>query len=112
MPLRASARPADDRGTRTGAPASRSPLGPGEVPAAADRVWFALVLADLANNPLIGYADAMRIEPGSGLVGLHPDRRLEVLRQIHFLISEHWAGYHRFWTHTVFGGFERRPTAG
>ena len=32
---------------------------------------------------------------------------LEALRQIHYLISEHWAGYHRFWTHTVFGGFER-----
>ena len=32
---------------------------------------------------------------------------LEVLRQIHFLISEHSAGYNRFWTWTVFGGAER-----
>src|SRR5262249_56282027 len=32
---------------------------------------------------------------------------LEAIRQIHFLISEHWAAYHRFWTHTVFGGTER-----
>ena len=32
---------------------------------------------------------------------------LEALRQIHYLISEHWAGYHRFWTVTFFGGFER-----
>lgn len=32
---------------------------------------------------------------------------LEVLRQIHFLISERSAGYHHFWTKRVFGGFER-----
>ena len=32
---------------------------------------------------------------------------LEVLRQIHFLISERSAGYHHFWTKKVFGGFER-----
>ncbi|MEV7803551.1 AAA family ATPase [Microbispora sp. NPDC088329] len=31
----------------------------------------------------------------------------EVLRQIHFLISERSAGYHRFWTHKVFGGWNR-----
>jgi ATP-dependent Zn protease len=31
----------------------------------------------------------------------------EILRQIHYLISERSAGYHRFWTHNVFGGFER-----
>jgi hypothetical protein len=60
----------------------------------------------MANNPLIGFADAARIEARSAswvflLIAL------EALRQIHFLVSEHWAGYHRFWTHTVFGGFER-----
>ncbi|MEV5407740.1 AAA family ATPase [Thermopolyspora sp. NPDC052614] len=32
---------------------------------------------------------------------------LEVLRQIHFLISERSAGYHYFWTKKVFGGLER-----
>ncbi|NUR88648.1 MAG: ATPase, partial [Nonomuraea sp.] len=31
----------------------------------------------------------------------------EVLRQLHFLVSEHWSGYHRFWSQKVFGGFER-----
>ncbi|MDP9866864.1 MULTISPECIES: AAA family ATPase [Streptosporangium] len=31
----------------------------------------------------------------------------EVLRQIHFSVSERSAGYHRFWTRGVFGGFER-----
>ncbi|WP_214110521.1 AAA family ATPase [Acrocarpospora catenulata] len=32
---------------------------------------------------------------------------LDALRQVHFLISERSAGYHRFWTKGVFGGFER-----
>ncbi|MER7501576.1 AAA family ATPase [Nonomuraea pusilla] len=32
---------------------------------------------------------------------------VEALRQLHFLVSEHWSGYHRFWSHRVFGGFER-----
>src|ERR1700733_6620682 len=69
-------------------------------------VWFILVWSAMANNPLIGFIDAMRIESRAGvwvfvLIGL------EVLRQLHFLVSEHWAGYHRFWTARVFGGSER-----
>jgi len=69
-------------------------------------VWWILVWSAMANNPLMGISDAMRTEVRSGawvfvLAGL------EVLRQIHFLISEHWARYQRFWTHGVFGGFER-----
>jgi cell division protease FtsH len=69
-------------------------------------VWFILVWSAMANNPLIGFSDAMRIQVRTGwwvfvLIGL------ELLRQIHFLISEHSAGYHRFWTETIFGGFER-----
>lgn len=35
---------------------------------------------------------------------------LEVLRQIHYLISEHWSGYHRFWKNRVFEGTERQVT--
>jgi cell division protease FtsH len=69
-------------------------------------VWVLLTWSVMANNPLVGWQDAVRIEVRAGawvfvLMGL------EVLRQIHYLISEHWAGYHRFWTHTVFGGVER-----
>ncbi len=69
-------------------------------------IWFVLVWSAMANNPLIGFADALRIESRAGtwvfvLIGL------EVLRQLHFLVSEHWAGYHRFWTARVFGGSER-----
>ncbi len=69
-------------------------------------VWVLLTWAVMANNPLVGWQDAARIEARSGawvfvLMGL------EVIRQLHYLISEHWAGYHRFWTQTVFGGYER-----
>jgi cell division protease FtsH len=69
-------------------------------------VWWILVWSAMANNPLMGINDAIRTEVRSGawvfvLAGL------EALRQIHFLISEHWARYHRFWTQKVFGGFER-----
>lgn len=35
---------------------------------------------------------------------------LEVLRQIHYLISEHWSGYHRFWKSRIFEGTERQIT--
>jgi len=65
-------------------------------------VWFILVWSAMANNPLIGFTDGMRIESRSGawvfvLIGL------ELIRQLHFLVSEHWAGYHRFWTKKFFG---------
>ncbi|MET8988136.1 AAA family ATPase [Nonomuraea wenchangensis] len=32
---------------------------------------------------------------------------VELVRQLHFFVSEHWSGYHRFWSQKVFGGFER-----
>jgi ATP-dependent Zn protease len=69
-------------------------------------IWFVLAWSAMANNPLIGFSDAMRIEARTGwwvfvLLGL------ELLRQVHFLISEHSARYHRFWTETFFGSFER-----
>jgi cell division protease FtsH len=69
-------------------------------------VWIILVWSVMANDPLVGFSDAVRIEVRSGwwvfvLLGL------ELLRQIHFLISEHSRGYNRFWTWMVFGGMER-----
>ena len=69
-------------------------------------LWFILVWSVMANDPLVGFSDALKIEVQSGwwvfvLIGL------EVIRQIHFLISEHSQSYHRFWTWMVFGGIER-----
>jgi cell division protease FtsH len=69
-------------------------------------LWFVLVWSAMANNPLVSFRDAVSIEVRAGawvfvLLGL------EVLRQVHFVVSEHWAAYHRFWIRSVFGGFER-----
>jgi cell division protease FtsH len=69
-------------------------------------LWFVLVWSLMANDPIVGFSDAMRTEVRAAwwvflLLGL------ELLRQVHFLISEHARGYHRFWTSTVFGGVER-----
>ena len=33
---------------------------------------------------------------------------IELVRQLHYLVSEHWSRYHRFWSEGVFGRFERR----
>jgi cell division protease FtsH len=69
-------------------------------------LWFILVWSVMASDPIVGFSDALKIELQTGwwvfvLMGL------EVIRQVHFLISEHSRGYHRFWTAMVFGGFER-----
>jgi ATP-dependent Zn protease len=69
-------------------------------------IWLLLVWSLMADNPLIGFADALRIEAQLGwwvfvLAGL------EVIHQAHFLISEHWAAYNQFWIHKVWGKTER-----
>ena len=33
---------------------------------------------------------------------------IELLRQIHYVLSEHWPAWHGFWSRRVFGGFNRR----
>jgi ATP-dependent Zn protease len=70
-------------------------------------LWVILVWASLSSNPILSVKDAVKQELHSGwwLLGLFG---LEVLRQIHFLISEHWAGYHKFWTHRIFENLEQR----
>jgi cell division protease FtsH len=69
-------------------------------------VWLLLVWAAMASNPILPFADAVRLQAGSSW-WLFALLCLEVIRQIHFLISEHWAAYHRFWTRKVFGGVDR-----
>jgi cell division protease FtsH len=69
-------------------------------------LWLLLLWSAMANNPLMSFSDGVRTEVRLAawvfvLMGA------EALRQLHYLISEHWAGYHRFWTHFFFGGFER-----
>jgi len=69
-------------------------------------VWWLMVWAAMASNPILPFADAVRIQLRSNwwLLAL---MGLEIVRQIHFLISEHWSAYHRFWTMKVFGGADR-----
>jgi cell division protease FtsH len=70
-------------------------------------IWFLLVWAAMADyTPILSFVEAMRMQVTAAawvLVILG----LEILRQIHFFISERWSGYHKFWTRWVFGGFER-----
>jgi ATP-dependent Zn protease len=68
--------------------------------------WLVIVWAAMADNPLLPFVDAVRIElvDSRWLLWL---AAAEALRQVHFLISERSAGYHAFWTEGVFGGTER-----
>jgi cell division protease FtsH len=72
-------------------------------------VFGVLVWGSVAANPLLTLSDALILNSRSNgwLLVLGG---LEILRQVHYLISERWAGYHRFWTQRVFGGFERRAS--
>ncbi len=69
-------------------------------------VWWLMVWAAMASNPILPFADAVRLQLSNNwwLLAL---MGLELVRQIHFLISEHWSAYHRFWTTKVFGGVDR-----
>ena len=68
-------------------------------------LWLILVWSMMANNPLVGFIDAAKTQVRAAwwvfaLLGI------EVLRQAHYLISEHSPSYHQFWTARVFGRFE------
>ncbi|WP_232661396.1 AAA family ATPase [Pseudonocardia sp. TRM90224] len=68
--------------------------------------WLIIVWAAMADNPLLPFVDAARIQAvdSQWLLWL---AGAELLRQIHFLVSERSAPYHRFWSQRVFGGTER-----
>ena len=69
-------------------------------------LWLVLVWSDMANDPIIGFKDAAREQVTKSawllvLIGL------EVLRQLHFIVAEHWGAYYRFWSRGVFGRIDR-----
>ena len=68
--------------------------------------WLIIVWASMADNPLLPFSDAalIQLRDSQWLLWL---AGLEVVRQIHFFISEKSAAYHRFWSEKVFGGFNR-----
>ena len=69
-------------------------------------IWLIVVWSAMADNPLLPFVDAVRIHlvESQWLLWL---MGLELLRQIHYFVSERWSAYHRFWANGVFGGFDR-----
>src|SRR5258706_4872453 len=67
--------------------------------------WFLLVWAAMANNPILPFADAMweKTRDRSGVFVLVL-LGIELLRQAHYLISEHSSRYHWLWVDRGFGG--------
>ncbi|MBX6382591.1 MAG: AAA family ATPase [Microbispora sp.] len=96
-------------------PVDRDPLTRKRLPLW-DRIKFLILLAVafgvLLWNQIVTYegiislydAFAMTVRDASWVLWL---AGVEVVRQIHFLVSERSAGYHRFWTQRVFGGWNR-----
>jgi cell division protease FtsH len=68
--------------------------------------WF-FVWAAIADNPLLPFNDAVN-DTVSEKRWIFVLAALELIRQVHYFISERSAAYHRFWTQRVFGGFNRR----
>ena len=70
-------------------------------------LWGLFLWASMANNPLLAFQDAVnqQLRAKWWLLAL---AGLESVRQTHYLISERWPRYHRFWAARVLGGVERR----
>jgi ATP-dependent Zn protease len=68
--------------------------------------WFVIVWASMADDPILPFRDAAIIQlyDSQWLLWL---TAAEIVRQVHFLISEKSARYHGFWSRTVFGGTNR-----
>jgi ATP-dependent Zn protease len=69
-------------------------------------IWLLLVWSLMANDPLVGFVDACRIQVRVGwwvfvLIGL------ELIHQLHFFISGHSAAYNQFWMKKVWGKWAR-----
>ncbi|HEX6261693.1 MAG TPA: AAA family ATPase [Actinomycetota bacterium] len=56
--------------------------------------------------PQIGFVDAVR-ETWRDYWWMLALAGAELIRQLHFVTSEHWAGYYRLWSQRIFGGFDR-----
>ena len=74
-------------------------------------IWLILVWASMADNPLLPFVDAVRLHlvESQWLLWL---MGLELVRQIHYLVSEHWSAYHRFWSDSGLRRLRPRDEAG
>ena len=71
-------------------------------------VLFGLfVWNDVSSNPILPVEDALdrQVEARWWVFALFG---LELVRQVHYVLSERWAGWHHLWAHRVFGGVARR----
>ncbi len=59
-------------------------------------VFFILVWADMSDNPILGFSDAVRGNADSRW-WIFPLLAIELIRQTHFLLSELLAPYHGIW---------------
>jgi ATP-dependent Zn protease len=69
-------------------------------------LWWLLLWASLTNNPIEPFSDAARNQIVS-LWWLEVLFGLEVIRQLHYFVSERSAGWNQFWSTRVFGGLNR-----
>ena len=67
-------------------------------------VWNSYIEIEIVGG---GIADAIEEQLESGAIWLFL-AWIEVLRQLHYMLSERWAGWHQFWSKRVFGGVNRR----
>src|SRR6266508_1480671 len=69
-------------------------------------LFGAFVWAEKANNPILPLGEALNqtLRTKWWVLAL---ASAELIRQIHYFISERSAGYHRFWTERFFGGANR-----
>jgi cell division protease FtsH len=70
-------------------------------------VWAILVWNLFVEDPNVTFVDAVIETTRTGAVLLFL-AAVEALRQVHYLLSEQSAGWHRFWSEGVFGGVNRR----
>ncbi len=73
-------------------------------------IWFLLVWAQITNVPIEPWSTAAENQLSSAwwLVALFG---LELARQLHYLISEHWGLWHRFWSERALGLLGRRTAS-
>jgi len=69
--------------------------------------WVLFVMIDMGDNPILPFSDAVdrQLRAKWWLVALFG---LEVLRQVHYLVSERSASYHTSWTQRVAARADRR----
>jgi ATP-dependent Zn protease len=69
-------------------------------------LWWVLLWANMINNPIEPFTDALSSQIRS-LWWLEALFVLELVRQVHYFISERNAAWHRFWSERVFGRLNR-----